>query len=169
MNNYNNTNRNNNGRNNNNRRGQNNNFNKKVTRQPRVNPNEIKAPLYLPADLNENIVNEITTVLTETKFNKISIPLGTYRCIIDSNVDADDARVCTIGYIRKYDAETKEFTLTLFNKFTDLIKSQGDVVVELQFTTFKEALGSITKFNIVPVVYEEVTEEVDESVELVEE
>lgn len=159
MNNYNNTNRNNNGRNNNNRRGQNNNFNKKVVRQPKVNPNEIKAPLYLPADLNENIVNEITTVLTETKFNKISIPLGTYRCMIDNNVDADDTRVCTIGYIRKYNAETKEFTLTLFNNFVDLIKSMGDVVVELQFTTFKEALGSITKFNIVPVVYEEVAEE----------
>lgn len=131
---------------------------RKNTRQPKLRHNEIKVPLYLSADLDENMTNSIIDVLSETKFNRISIPLGIYRCLIDNTVDSDDLRVCTIGYIRGYDAETREFTVTIFNKFIDVVKGQGDVVVDLQFTTYKDSLGSITKFNIVPVVYEESAE-----------
>lgn len=135
----------------------NNNFNErnKVAKQPKVNPNELKAPLFLPADLNENIVSEILDVLEKNRFNKISIPVGTYRNLIESNIDADDTRVCTIGYVRGYNAETEEFTVIVFSKFIDLIKSHGDIAMELQFTEYKEKLGTITKFNIVPAVYEE--------------
>lgn len=141
-----------------------NNFNerKKTNKQPKVNPNELKAPLFLSADLNENIVNEILDVLAETKFNKISMPLGTYRCLIDSDLDESDTRVCTIGYIRSFNPETKEFTVIVFSKFLDLIKEYGDIAMELQFTNHKEHLGTITKFNIVPVVYEEESEDVNE-------
>ena len=57
---------------NNNHRGRNNNRNK-VAKQPKVNPNEIKAPLYLSENLSEDIINEITDVLTNTRFNKISM------------------------------------------------------------------------------------------------
>ena len=42
---------------NNNQRGRNNNY-KKSDRQPKVNPNEIKVELLLPADLNEDIIDE---------------------------------------------------------------------------------------------------------------
>lgn len=146
---------------NNNHRGRNNNRNK-VAKQPKVNPNEIKAPLYLSANLSEDIINEITDVLTNTRFNKISIPLSTYRCLVDSNVDADDNRVCTIGYIRNYNAETKEFTVVVFSNFIDIIKEQGDIALELQFTKYKEGLGTITKFIIVPVYNEESEDDIEE-------
>lgn len=138
-----------------NNRGRNNNFNdRKVAKQPRVNPNEVKAPLYLPADLDKNILTEINDVLNETKFNKISIPIGTYRCLIESNVDCDDNRVRTIGYIKKYNPETKEFTIVIFENLIEKIKEQGDIAVELQFTKYKNTLGTITKFNIVPIFVE---------------
>lgn len=161
----NNTNQNNNGRNyNNNRKGRNNNFNdhKKVVKHPRVNPNEIKVPLYLPANLNENITNEILDVLAATKFNKISFPLGTYRCLVDSSVDENDTRICTIGHVRGYNAETKEFTVIVFDKFIETIKSHENVAVDLMFTTYKENLGTITKINIVPAFSEEKCEDSDE-------
>lgn len=143
-----------NNQNNNGKSYNNNNFNsrKKVARQPKVNPNEIKASLFLPANLNENIKNEILDVLATTKFNKISIPLGTYRFMIDSNISEDDNRICTIGYIRNYNADTKEFTVVIFSKFIDLVKGNSNVAIELQFTEYKENLGTITKFNIIPVI-----------------
>lgn len=160
----NNTNQNNYEKNHNKNHGGRKNFNNKVAK---VNPNEIKAPLYLPADLNENIASEILNVLTTTKFNKISIPLGIYRNCIENNVDPDDNRICTIGYIRKFDAETEEFTVVIFSKFTDIIKGLGDIAVDLMYTTYKDALGTITKFNILPVFYETDDEEANESEEVV--
>lgn len=149
----------NNNRKNYNNRGEHN--NNRVARQPKVNPNEFKAPLFLPASLDENVVREIIEVLSTTKFNKISIPLGTYRYNTDTTVDVNDTRVCTIGYIRNYNQETEEFTVSVFSKFTDLVKSFNDAAIELQFTMYKEKLGTITKFNIIPVIYTE--EEVNES------
>lgn len=160
----NNTNYNNNKRNN---RGRNNNFdeNRKAIKQPKVNPNEIKLPLYLPADLEENIVNEIFDVLSTTRFNKISVPLGTYKCLVDSDIDGDDNRVCTIGYIRNYNKENNEFTVIVFGKFLDTIKAYNDIAMELTFNKYKDSLGTITKFNIVPVYYEEESEDGTEETE----
>lgn len=133
----------------------NSNGNKKpIKKNHKVNPNEIKVPLYLPADLNENTANEILKVLAETKFNKISIPVGTYRCLIDYNVDESDNRVCTIGYIRNYNIKNNEFTVVIFSKFMDFVKSMKESAIELTFTNYKDKLGTITKFNIIPVVYE---------------
>lgn len=163
MSNNNNKNQNNNGKKYNNNGGRNNNRNK-VNMQSKVNPNEIKVPLYLPADLNKNIINEIIDVINTTKFDKISIPLGTYRCLIDSNADANDNRISTIGYIRKYDTETEMFTVVIFNNFIDLFKSKSDNAITLQYNSYKDHLGTITKFNIVPVFYEDESEndEIDE-------
>jgi len=148
---------------NHNNEGRRNNFSKR-DKQPKVNPNEIKLPLYLPADLDEKIANEILNVLDSTKFNKISIPVGTYRGFLE-DVDEGDNRVCTIGYIRNYNAENNEFTVVVFSKFTNTIKEFGDIAMELAFNIYKNALGTITKFNIVPVVYGEiegVNEEINE-------
>ena len=129
-------------------------YHNKKFREPRVNPNEIKASLCLPADLNENIANEIIDTINNTKFNKISIPLSTYRWIIDGVKEGSepDTRSTTIGYIRNYNAETKEFTLIVFTGFIDKVKSLGDIAIEVQFTEYKERLGTITKLNVIPVI-----------------
>ena len=131
-----------------------NNFDK-TKKQPKINPNEFKLPLYLSADLSEKVTNEIIDVLSNTKFDKVSIPLSTYKTLMDSNVDETDTRVCTIGYIRKYDSESKCFTVIVFNNFVDLIKEFGDSAIVLQFTTHKENLGTITRFNVCPVLYDD--------------
>lgn len=144
----------------NNYKGRNTNFNgrKRSSREPKVNLNEIKVPLQLPGlNLDDlNITHEIFDVLAETKFNKISIPLGTYRYLIDSTIEKDDNRICTIGYIRDYDVETDEFTVIIFDKFINLIKDLGDIAINLVFTRHVNSLGTITKFNIAPaVIYNE--------------
>lgn len=145
---------NNNERNQNNHVTRSNNFNdnRRNNKVKKVNPNEITIPLYLPADLDENIINEIIDVLESTKFNKISVPLGTYRYLIDSNANADDDRISTIGYIRNYNKETKEFTVITFGRFAELLKEKNCTVIELMFTIYKDSLGTITKFNFVPSV-----------------
>ena len=123
-------------------------FNKKP-REPKVNPHEVKASLGILKEVNENVYTEILDVLASTKFNKVSIPLGIYKSLIDSNVDADDSRITTIGYIRDYDAETKEFTVIIFKGFIDYIKKNDCSVMDLLFTeTRNGTLGTITKFVI---------------------
>lgn len=141
-----------------------NNFSKKKpVKQPKVNPNEIKVPLFLSADLDDNLVDEILDVLSNTRFNKISIPLGTYRSLIDSNVDMDDNRISTIGYIRDYDAETSVFTVIIFNNFIDLIKKFDNPAVNLMMNIRNNnSLGSITKFNIVPEIDNKEEAKIDE-------
>ena len=145
---------------NNNQRGRNNNY-KKSDRQSRVNPNEIKVPLLLPADLNEDITNEILDVLASTKFNKVSIPLGAYRNLIEDTAEEGDTRVCTIGYIKNYDVVSKTFAVIIYDKFLETIKNPelGELKMSLVFTTYKEtSLGTITKFNITCVNSEAVAE-----------
>ena len=123
-------------------------FNKKP-REPKVNPNEVKATLGILKPVDEKVYTEILDVLASTKFNKVSIPLGIYKSVIDSNVDADDSRITTIGYIRDYDAETKKFTVIIFKNFIDYIKDNNYSAIDLLFTVTKNGdLGTITKFII---------------------
>lgn len=128
------------------------NGNKKFTKKPRVNPNELKASLSINKTINEDMYNEILDVLSNTRFDKISIPVGILKSFIDPNVDADDSRIVTIGYIRNYNAETKEFKLIIFNAFLDQIKNlAGDFSVDALFTETRDnTLGTITKFTIYP-------------------
>lgn len=129
-------------------------YNNRKPRQPRVNLNKINAPIYIPEDTNGNVHDEILEVLSSTKFDKISFPLNTYRALIDSNVDASDARTCTIGHICGYNSELEEFSVFIFSKFLDAVKSLGDIAIEIHFSG-KDKLNSITKFNLVTVEYEE--------------
>ena len=114
----------------------------------------IEAKLALPADISDELKEEILQVLKSTRFSKISIPLSTYRYLVDSSVKADEKpiRVTTVGYIRKFNAETNVFTVVLFNNSTykDTIESFTDPVIELGWSEFKDKLGTITKFVIAP-------------------
>lgn len=133
--------------------------NKKSNKQPKVNYNKINVPLYLAADLNENIIEEIIDVLAGTKFNKISIPLGTYRCLVDNNTDVNDSRICTIGYINNYNESTKEFTVVIYNNFINTVKEFNNPVIDIKFTIHEDKLGTIVKFNVIPTITEECIEE----------
>ena len=133
-------------------------FNNKNTKQKKVNPRELKLPLYLSADLSDDIYNEIIDVLNSTKFNKISIPLNISRNLINPNSSENDNKVSVIGYIRNYNTSNGEFTAILFDNFIEPIKNLGDVAMSVSFNTYKEKLTTITRFEIIPVVFEEKTE-----------
>lgn len=136
--------------------------------KPESNPNEIKTKLLVSPDFKEEVKQEILDVLAETKFNKISIPLGTYRYLVEDNVAEDDNRIITVGYIKKYNPSNQEFTVILFNNMRDIIKEMGNLTIELLCTMFGGHLGTITKFNIIPVE-EDVQDEDSELDECVEE
>lgn len=125
------------------------NGNKKFNKTPKVNPNEIKARLGISSPITEDIYAEIIDILTDTKFNKVSIPLGVYKSLIDNNVDADDTRITTVGYIKNYDADNHIFTVVIFKGLVDTIKKFENPCIDILFTeTRKGTLGTITKFTI---------------------
>ena len=132
----------------------NNKFNeKKNFKQNKVDNIEIKAPLvFLEEVYGDKISNEIINVLKEVKFDKISIPVGTYKNLFDPNLDENDTRVFTVGYIRGYDPEELEFTVVVYGKFAEDIKSLGTVGMDLKISSYKDYLGSINKFILVPIV-----------------
>lgn len=136
--------------------------------KPEPNPNEIRTKLLISSDFKEEVKEEILDVLAETKFNKISIPLGTYRYLVENDVAEDDNRIVTVGYIKKYNPSNQEFTVILFNNMRDIIKDMGNLTIELLCTMFGGHLGTITKFNIIPVE-EDIQDEDSELDERVEE
>ena len=124
---------------------------RKFDRPRRENPNEFKIPVFLSKDVDKNIHDEIIDVLSNTKFNKISIPVYAYRDLIDDNTENVN-KLFNIGYIRKYDAKAKTFTVIIFNKFVDTIKSINEVMIHpVHIDDHKGHLRTITKFTILPV------------------
>lgn len=97
------------------------------------------------------IENEVKEVLAETKFDKISIPLNTYRRLLsEDGGDSEDTKITTIGYIKNYNPETEKFTVVIFNTFKDIIKSWEDLRVQERHTITKEGtLKTIIKFLLV--------------------
>jgi hypothetical protein len=130
---------------------------KKPNNKRKVNT-EIKIPLYLSADLSEDIRDEIIDVLNINIFNKISIPLNISRSLVNPDTKEGDVRVSTIGYIRSYDSESMEFTVTIFDNFINTVKDLGDVAMDISFVTYKDKFVSITKFIVIPVEIETVDE-----------
>lgn len=135
-------------------------FNNKNNKQKRVNPKEVKLPVYLPADLNEDIYNEIVDLLNTTKFNKISIPVNISRHLI--NPDDTSNKVSVIGYIRNYNPETTEFTIILFDNLVEPVKNLGDIAMAVVFNTYKEKFTNIARFEVIPVTFEPVFTEDEE-------
>lgn len=99
---------------------------------------------------SESIKNEILAVLKSTKFNKISFCLSSPRRYFDESVAADDTRIITVGYIKKYDPKNEEFTLVIFNNLREVVETFENPVVEVIFTEVNGKLGTITKLNIIP-------------------
>lgn len=114
-------------------------------------------PLSVREGTSEEVVNEIIEVLKSTRFNKISFPLTSYRRIYDDTTSADDNRVVAVGYIKKFDATNKTFTVIMFNNNADVLTKKykkEDLMIEAVFTQFKEKLGIITKLVIAPMTAE---------------
>jgi len=119
-------------------------------KQP-VKPQNLKLALALPEGTSESVVNEILDVLANMRFDKISVPVGTYRALLDPSVAADDTRVLTVGYIKSYDPEKEEFSVVIYSANRDAIYAFKDPGLEIVFNQYNDSLGIITKFNVIPL------------------
>ena len=124
-------------------------YNQKNNKKILVKDNHLKLNFVLPEDISENAKNELLEVLKGTKFNRISIPVSTYRYYVDKNVNSDDNRVVTIGYIKNYNAEKGEFTVVVFNNNCEAICEFANPALEIVFSEYNGKLGCITKFNVI--------------------
>lgn len=125
------------------------NKNAKTTKKAPVNTN-FTAKLALYRDTSDEVFNEIVDVLKKTRFNRISFPLNSYRKLFDPSLPADDARLLTVGYIKKFDAEKMEFTVAVFPKSREVVEGFGTSVIEVVWNEKDNKLTTITKLNIVP-------------------
>ena len=113
-----------------------------------------EVPLCLPTDTADEVVNEIIDVLKATRFNKISVPLTTYRTMLEDGLAEDDTRITTIGYIKKFDSVSKTFNVVIFANSAKTIEDNYDkesLGITLFFTKRKDGLGSITNIALTTI------------------
>ena len=130
------------------------NFDNKKKNRPN---NVLEVPLFT-GNMDADTEKAILEVLENTRFAQISFPISAYKYQIDSNTDPDDNRTITAGYIRKYDAETKKFTVVIFNKLSEIIMAFKEPTMDVSFTQYKGSFGTITRL-VVADAYEEAEED----------
>ena len=135
-------------------------FSQKYTKKQQRQNNHLKIKYLLPEDISENTRNEVIEVLRTTKFNKISIPVSTYRHYTDTNIDKNDNRVVTVGYIKNFDIENDEFVVMIFTNSRAFISKFSNPILEIQISETNDTLRCITKFNIMD--YDEDTSDADD-------
>jgi hypothetical protein len=70
---------------------------------------------------------EILKTLEEVPWGLITYPLVASRPVVTQN--SDDRGYMTIGFINSYDAEKKEFLVTVLGKFVDQVSDFSDTVI----------------------------------------
>jgi len=127
------------------------NFQNQRTRKQQPKQNFMKLGIALPYEISESLSDEIMEVLKSIPFNKVSIPVSTYRYLVEDDIAADDNRVITTGYIKGFDVDTETFTVVLFSNNREKIEKFTNPMLEIVFSEYNGKLGVITKFNIVPI------------------
>ena len=117
---------------------------------------QLKLKVILPSDITESLSEEIFDVLVNTRFNKISIPVNTYRHYTDPNTP-DDNKVITVGFIKSYDAEEKTFNIVIFNNNIEAVGKIANPAAEIVYSEYHGKLGTITKINIVETAIDDDT------------
>ena len=112
----------------------------------------IVAGFNLPSSIPTKIKNEIIDIIKSTRFDKLSFSLSTYRKLLDKQVDDDDERISTVGFIKDFDPETNTFRVGVFSGNKDIIESfVNPIITPIYNTTNKgNSLGVITKLIIEP-------------------
>ena len=135
------------------------------TKKQPPKPTILKLGFALPEGTPDSVIEEILEVIRNAQFDKISVPVSTYRYILDPSIPTDDTRVLTIGYIKDYDPEEEEFTIVVYRANFDTISAIDNPVLEIVFNSYNDKLGVITKFNVIPYVPAEPANEETEPVE----
>lgn len=127
-------------------------MNTEINRKPNKNEKVIK--LSIPNNISESVKKDIISILSGMKFSKISIPLTTLRKYFDSKFEGT-TKLTNVGYIRRFNSETNEFTIVIFNskETIDAVNKIKEPKMYLKFSTYNDRLGTIIKF-IVDDTYE---------------
>lgn len=126
-------------------------YSQKPSKKQNPKDNYLKLKVALPSDISDSVVNEIFDVLGRTPFNKISVPVSTYRYYTDSSVGEDDNRVITIGYVKSFNAEEQVFSVVIFNNNKHVVEQFKNPALEVIFSEYSGKLGTITKLNIIDI------------------
>ena len=112
----------------------------------------ISAGFNLPSSIPTKIKNEILEIIKSARFDKLSFSLSTYRKLIDKQVDDDDERINTVGFIKDFDAETNTFRVGIFSGSRETIEGFVNPIITPLYNTINKGnnLGVITKLIIEP-------------------
>lgn len=129
-------------------------FNKNHTPKRTVKNAVLKVPFTMPADLTNDIHNEIMDIIETTKFDKVSVPVSSYRRFYDNRIDASDNRTSVIGYIKSFNKEDNTFTVVIYSNNAKITSDFANPEITIAFTIYKDEFGAITKFIIAPTTSE---------------
>ena len=124
---------------------------KKTNNNKRYNTFDIK----FFKETSNNVKDEIIEVFKNTQFNKISIPVASFKNIVNPE-DTDDNKNLTVGFVKSFNPETNKFKVVIFNKFKEAINNLEDSVIEITYTEKTDksgnvSLGTIIKLNIIAI------------------
>ena len=127
-------------------------YNKKKTNNiKRYNTFDIK----FFKETSNNVKDEIIEVFKNTQFNKISIPVASFKNIVNPE-DADDNKNLTVGFVKSFNPETNKFKVVIFNKFKEVINNLEDSAIEITYNEKTDkydnvSLRTIIKLNIIAI------------------
>ena len=124
---------------------------KKTNNNKRYNTFDIK----FFKETSNNVKDEIIEVFKNTQFNKISIPVASFKSIVNPE-DTDDNKNLTVGFVKSFNPETNKFKVVIFNKFKEAINKLEDSAIEITYTEKTDksgnvSLGTIIKLNIIAI------------------
>lgn len=124
---------------------------KKTNNNKRYNTFDIK----FFKETSNNVKDEIIEVFKNTQFNKISIPVASFKNIVNPE-DTDDTKNLTVGFVKSFNPETNKFKVVIFNKFKEAINNLEDSAIEITYTEKTDksgnvSLGTIIKLNIIAI------------------
>lgn len=124
---------------------------KKTNNNKRYNTFDIK----FFKETSNNVKDEIIEVFKNTQFNKISIPVASFKNIVNPE-DTDDNKNLTVGFVKSFNPETNKFKVVIFNKFKEAINNLEDSAIEITYTEKTDksgnvSLGTIIKLNIIAI------------------
>ena len=124
---------------------------KKTNNNKRYNTFDIK----FFKETSNNVKDEIIEVFKNTQFNKISIPVASFKNIVNPE-DTDDNKNLTVGFVKSFNPETNKFKVVIFNKFKEAINNLEESAIEITYIEKTDksgnvSLGTIIKLNIIAI------------------
>lgn len=97
---------------------------------------------------------EFVDIMSKIPFDKISIPLYSYKCLIHNNDSMPGNAVC--GYIEGYNADTDTFNVVVHERYTDVIGGYDNPIIFPRVVVDRNDSNKIVMikgFDICPRMY----------------